>query len=955
MRQVQHRDSQNGEHGWYHLLGERVKRLVRLWRRFDAKVNKPLPEGRSTFWTLMAPDGYPWYAPALGLLLVITMALGPTIETGWPNLLLLALGIGLLLGLNWLAMRHPRINQYLLAGQLSILLLLAITLIAWSRPEVYGEAAIAPRLHVGAALVVAMVIAIGLAWLIAGSLFSTDIDGDLARTLPRVELFPPNNRYDFVGRGPIAAVLSALVIAPIRYPTQWLLPGALAALFVPDRWLGVVFLTGVLIAWFLLSCGILFERLMEILMTVGRLFFIGPQHVISILVIGIALARLGEIHYITYLFNTGSSGFGDLTLMRYLMFAYVVAWYYAFWCDQFVARRLIVLLDRNSAPVTPVRITYPFVGDPEISMVQADGRSISRHGAGRLRIQGRYDERYNKGAVFQFMTPADVIARFRDHAELAPGTTLAAKDLLASLRNLQRATIVYPAIIGTLAYGLIGGPAVFSFFWAVQPPELSVTPSGGGQKDVAAFLTDSGIANGACEPLKRDEPRIAVIASGGGTRAAIYTASVLRGLAENGKICNVVLASGVSGGSAALAYFALHEGELRKPGPPGLAAWDRFSATMALPFIEYAIDRSSDQRIAFGRRDWRTWTCGENPSPTQRVTGFMPARSRLGQVLAESFVCIMGAGSMGDASFGLMLNTSILGSFPDPRHPCKDADGYSLPEKATRCRNLLDASGAGGRLVLTNLLAPAQPPDNGSRRMELVTLNSSDISIARAAALSANFPPVFPDAAIDFYPSAGEPKRYWVTDGGTVENRGTLTLYYSARDGLSELKRGADKLPPFHIVIADASAAAGAYSESFGFGSLLSAGGQVSLGLETEIRADLERIYCRFGSTLRFHEITMPPALTNGGIGTHWLLPATLTFTKPDGSGEQATLSAHDVNRLVVALHSRSNIDYEDDDDAKKVLNWTADGPASNHDANWRELIKQLLSPDEYVLEPCDS
>ncbi|MGO7719002.1 hypothetical protein, partial [Rhizobium johnstonii] len=65
-----------------------------------------------------------------------------------------------------------------------------------------------------------------------------------------------------------------------------------------------------------------------------RLFFIVPQRVISVLVIVVALLRLADVHYITYLFNAGSRGYGNTTIMRYIVFAYAVAWYYGFWCDR---------------------------------------------------------------------------------------------------------------------------------------------------------------------------------------------------------------------------------------------------------------------------------------------------------------------------------------------------------------------------------------------------------------------------------------------------------------------------------------------------------------------------------------------------------------------------------------------------------------------------------------------
>jgi len=926
---------------FYNFLGEKVKHFVRWWRKLDAYVNRPLPPGRNKIWTWIAPDGYAWFVPFLAAVLVIAMALGPTFKTTGANLVLLAVGIALLFILHVAAAWRIRANQYLLAGQIAIQALLVLLLAVSSRPEAYGAVTHAPRLHVGTAIACALVIALCSAWLIAGNLFRSKAGGTLAATLPQVELFLPRDRYDFMGKGPLAALVSAFVIAPIRYPTELLLPGSLLCLFVPDRYLGYVFLLTGVLTWIALFLGILFERLMEILQTIGRLFFVGPQRVISILVIVVALLRLADVHYITYLFNAGSSGYGNPTLMGYIALAYAVAWYYAFWCDHFVARRLIRLLDPQPDAVTPVCIPYPYEGDPTLSKVQSAGRSIALHGAGRLKLEGLYETNYNKGQALQFMTPAEVIAQFRDQLERAPADVSSSGDLLASLRNFQRSAIVYPVLVGALAFGLIGGPAYVTFSHAVQPPELTVGAGAAVNKDLVSLLFGKDAPNGACPPLTSRTPRIAVVASGGGTRAALYTASLLRGLAERGQICNVVLVGGVSGGSAALGYFALHERELRRPGPIDDVAWSRFSETMALPFIEYVIDGASDLRIALGRGAWTPATCGEPAEKDDSVTGWMPARSRLGNILAESFVCTLGVGTMKDPSFGVMLNTAIVGSFPDARHPCTRADGLSLPEQATRCRDILDAGSAGGRLVLTNL-APLKPlPDDGSRHMDIVTLNQADISIARAAALSANFPPVFPDAAIDVQPAGASGKRYWVTDGGAVENRGAMTLYYAVRDALRSATPS-EPLPPLHVVIADVSASAGRYSESFGFGSVLGAGGQLGLGLETEIRADMEKLYCDHKSRVVFHEIAMPPVFRDGGIGTHWLLPGSLSFANPSDTSETATLSSTDVKTLVLALHSDKDVRYDDKEAVSKVLNWARDGLASRHDVNWKALIDAL-------------
>ncbi|WP_246722785.1 hypothetical protein [Rhizobium ruizarguesonis] len=160
-------------------------------------------------------------------------------------------------------------------------------------------------------------------------------------------------------------------------------------------------------------------------------------------------------------------------------------------------------------------------------------------------------------------------------------------------------------------------------------------------------------------------------------------------------------------------------------------------------------------------------------------------------------------------------------------------------------------------------------------------------------------------------------KRYWVTDGGAVENRGAMTLYYSIRDAFRSAPQPSQALPPLHVVIADVSAAAGRYSESFGFGSVFGAGSQLGLGLETALRAAIQKLYCDHNSEISIHEITMPRVYRNGGIGTHWLLPNSLSFTNPDDASDIKILSARDVETLVLAMHSDVAETYEDEDEGR--------------------------------------
>ncbi|MGX5802627.1 patatin-like phospholipase family protein [Bradyrhizobium sp. Arg314] len=796
-------------------------------------------------------------------------------------------------------------------------------------------------------ITIIVVVALAAARWVAARLFSVVGRNDLSRALPKVELFPPTDRYDFIGTSPTAALVSAWLIVPVRYPVELLLPGSLLVLFVPDRFLWSVFVIVGFLVWSALFLGMLFERLMEVLKTIGRLFFVGPQLAISLLVIVVALARLADVHYVTYLFNAGSGGYGNTKIMAYLALSYVGAWYYAFWCDQFAARRVICLLGGSECSDPPFEVRYRYDGRPNLSPIKEEDRIIALHGAGRLKIQGEYKEGYEaRGIALQFQTPSELLEIFRRQIEQMPQTKSLVSDPLPSVRDFQRSARVFPVITSALAFLLIAGPSLLSFFYAAQPAELEIHLTTARNLNPASFLLSDSPATGVCPPLGPNDARIAVVASGGGTRAAIYTASVLRGIAEQGKICNVVLVSGVSGGSAALAYFALHEGELRRPGSLDEVSWGKFSDVMASPFIEDVLDRASDLRTTFGRRSWQPAACDESPQQNEQVSGWMPARSRLGNILAESFVCKMGAAAMGAPHFGLMLNTSLLGSFD--AKSC-NATNLPLPELISKCGSVLDGGVAGGRLVLTNLLAPKQGGADPSSVMKIVPLDDENISIARAAALSANFPPVFSDAAIDVVPEGQRygGQRYWVTDGGAVENRGAMTLYLFIRDAVKHLTKSS-RLAPLRIVIADVTASAGAYEESFGFNSVLGAGGQLGLGMEGEVFSDIKDTYCDHGSVATVHEIPMPKVLRDG-IGTHWLLPGSLTFTFPDQAAR--TLYAADVQELVLALHSKSSREFDHPDDANTVLEWAKEDPI--HNKNWNDFLEVLSTNNPHDLT-CD-
>jgi hypothetical protein len=940
---------------WYDRIGERVKVFVRGWRRVDAWALKPLSTERAWGWQLLAPAEYPFFVPALALLLVVAVTVGPNLRFGPVTLGLLGLGLLLLLLLHARALHSPRLRVRLLAGYLGILLLLGGLLVAVAvrfRPETfYPDSSL--RLHAGPAIALALALALWPASAIAGHIVKRVPNDVMASSLPAVELFQPKSRYDYRGDTPGLALVSIFLLVPIRYPVQLLLPAALAALVLPSRWLHEA--CGLLLAltWVALFLGVLFDRLMEILNTLGRLFFIGPQRILSVVVIAVAIARVAGVHYFTYLFDAPN---GNSTIFLYVFFAYAVAWFYGFWCEILLARRFIRLLTERKERLASV--DYAFEGSPTVSRVLNGGRTISLHGAGRLIVSGTYDPDYDRQyrhrrdpsdaarTALAFLTPAEVLAEFRTQLE-DRGWTGSDRDPLPRVRDLQRAVFVFPGITGLLVIAFLGLPLGFSHFLAAQPPELDVVLDDHINLRLQPLLLGDGRAfaatgrQDACGPLGADDRRIAFAASGGGSRAAIYTASVLRALAEQNRICNLVHASGVSGGSAALAYFALNQDRLRVPRDRfDPEAWDEFEAAMAEPYIKKVLESASDSAVVFGTWRWRNSVCGEKAPRDERRGGWHPTRVRYGNLLAESFVCEMGNGSMGSVRFGLVLNTGVIGRFL-PNEP----SDVPLHERARLAAGdpIRASDVAGGRLVLTNVPQPhaaqrqAAGQGTGTRDLHFFSINDPQMSVARAAALSANFPPVFSDAAIDErdVPTGKHDKRFWVTDGGTVENRGVVPLYLSIDDALNgrdlaekglgdehaaiERLLGRDPWPELHVVIADVSTVGGPYKESYGLQSVRSAGGQMGLALEAELLEDLQALYERHGSSVTVHELPMPAVLRDG-IGTHWMIPSRLDFANPEDEDDRRSLSTEEVLGLVRGLFAPEAVP---EGDAGAVQDWT--------------------------------
>ena len=140
-----------------------------------------------------------------------------------------------------------------------------------------------------------------------------------------------------------------------------------------------------------------------------------------------------------------------------------------------------------------------------------------------------------------------------------------------------------------------------------------------------------------------------------------------------------------------------------------------------------------------------------------------------------------------------------------------------------------------------------------------ILVNDEGVNVERIAAVSANFPPVFSDAAVD----VDDQHRYWVTDGGAADNRGLEPVLYALRDAVLHPAPGATRLPSVAIMIIEASGIDESFEQDRGVGSALGAGAHFADQLNTEIANSLITIYREAGQStdLQFYYVPMPRML----------------------------------------------------------------------------------------------
>jgi len=431
-----------------------------------------------------------------------------------------------------------------------------------------------------------------------------------------------------------------------------------------------------------------------------------------------------------------------------------------------------------------------------------------------------------------------------------------------------------------------------------------------------------------------ESPVIFLAASGGGTRAALYTASVLAKLRRISKLKDVRMMSGASGGCVALGYFLCHYEDLMDAHPdqadyefdqfdhqgkkiPGLNPWTRFYNAMQADYIVDAVRGLTQIRTVRGQPLGvhlaeafdRQWQPDRRSKFSQLVAGQIPkgtTTARPGFVVVTTI-----------AGISPSYTRDPLFTFPVDGNPLTAADAYH----------------AGGRLLFTNFDVVSDwfpHPDRLSSGHEdslawkrqlkawrFDVISHARVPLTKLVALSANFPPVFQNAGIAVRGSdgaGGDQRTYWITDGGVVDNRGIVPMMYAVEGMLRDLPAGQRLARPILFLVADAGRSGNKYAQDRGVSAASSAGTELANQLIREKLTDIRRLVdgepmngdWSAEHRVQYHYLPMPHALrfndAGSGFGTHWMPDWSLTVQSIREQPEHCSHSVSIGRRQLIEL-----------------------------------------------------
>lgn len=919
----------------------------RLWRLRDFNINRSYGGILEKY---LKADGHAPLAVVLLIPVMFFLIYGPT--AGWRGLgalvFFLVSSTILLLGIWYLSYLQShkqdsnnedeeqglfkklfvQIRNPVLWFQLALIIIISVLVFVIADPGA-SETKSNIYLHIMIPLVIVLVaFPMILARFLAKWLFTSQRKENsqwVKNLLKRVELFR-TPVTPLVDKGKI---VRSFLNAPLRYPLHLLFCPAVVALMVPNAFresLGLITLVSLLIASLVSSFGSINQQFEAMLTLTNRTFFVGGQLIVSLFIIMLAFGRIFEFGYISTVVE-GSPA----TLGWFIVASYFAFWYYEYWINRILSEEIIGFLGNNDDPIGQAK--YPIDEDAVSTIVERENRVIQIHGGARFMTIGRFNIKKN-GESYEAFEPYNRIDLFDRLVENAPPDQKLSKvEMRQRIKDLRsRVRFYFSSLNVILVLLFVGGAKALSLLPQEPGAKIVKTASPGSQSQ----LVDLGKL--IFEP-NNDQPRNAVIllaASGGGTRAALYTASVLHGLAEQKLLENVVLASGVSGGGASLAYFAAHRDVLINGSTD--EAWKKFYEDMSSPFIKDVLEKSAEWRVMAG--------------------------TRLGKLLDESFTEHFNTKrKLGDVSdLGLIFNTALAG------HLRRRQDGPEpFAEWAEKNRILTKSDIAGGRRIFTNLDDSYSflAKNHEKHQLRYVVIRDGSVALTTGAALNANFPPVFSNAAVDVvYYDSNSGDRYWVTDGGATDNRGIISLLLALREALRyqvALSVLPKNKPDIHIIVAEASAASIDYKQDRGLGTKFGASEKFASQLMAELEEQVKELYHTIpGETkqIKLHYLTMPSTLRmRGGLGTHWMLPELVRLADPKeldpkkAQKESVVISSYEVRNFITRLH-QPKLMFNDEpgllrrlfdspQDLIKVNIWIEN---DEHRTNWKGAVESLMA-----------
>jgi hypothetical protein len=776
------------------------------------------------------------------------------------------LGLGLML---WRGLGKSHAFRACLA--LTVLLVLGIGILwLWFTPAQPSEAAGGFYPHVYL-LFIAVLMAVALfARLLAHIMFSgfraqqTFRDAMLTEDLLQNERVPPDVSN--------LRLLSALINGVTANPLHFLLLPSFVAFVAPTDWLWWNVPSFALVSVVLLMYGSLSSRWEQMLVYVERWFLVGSPLVMSLAVIMLGVLRLLGVQYVSTVLDATPVG----VLFIFIVMMYVAFWFFEYWANRWVAEELLEILGAGKT-ACPGYVPCSFRPGAAAPWANVAGRVIALHGTGRFVAQGWF-ERSNPW-------PGE---RLKEHAFTTYGM-VEIFDVLGAgqhdgedfAHDIRRRVNLYFTLVNVLLIAAAVGLFLWHLNWsrplAVEPMVRAsvVKPEqvSDAQLQAEARATGDALRERLLAQSKAQRPSLVVAASGGGTRAAVYTAVALEGMAQIDRARDVVLLSGVSGGGVSSAVFASRFPKLRVANPrdesvehPG--PWMQYVAAVSQPFIQDVLEGTGELRIA--------------------------GSSSLGVLLQESLERRAFAPEMTDADTfaklhepALILNSAISG------HPYGDSEllegRVAAPGQSCLSQSRPYANLAGGRLIFTNLdnLSGFPEPSTDVPDMWLPyrIVNDGSVKLAAASALTANFPPVFSNARVRLITrkdSTCNSQSYFVTDGGATENLGLVSALFALRGTLTQLPAAAH-LSDIHVLALEASGIDYDYRDDRGIGA--ATGGskeRINAGLTQSLIKEIGALLAPHGAALRVHYLPLPVAFrSRGGFGTHWMFARNIRVTNP--------------------------------------------------------------------------